>query len=50
MTFDIDFLKAILGLLSIVGGTASGIAALLVEYKDKKLVKLLSGAATHYLG
>jgi hypothetical protein len=36
MTFDIDFLKAILGLLSIVGGTASGIAALLVEYKDKK--------------
>ncbi|HEY7245566.1 MAG TPA: hypothetical protein VH678_16975 [Xanthobacteraceae bacterium] len=36
MTFNLDFLKAILGLLSIVGGTASGIAVLLVDYKDKK--------------
>jgi hypothetical protein len=36
MTFDLEFLKVILGILSILGATASGIAALLVEYKDKK--------------
>jgi hypothetical protein len=33
MTFDLEFLKVILGILSIFGATASG---LLVEYKDKK--------------
>jgi hypothetical protein len=36
MTFDLEFLRVVLGLLSIAGGTASGVAALLVEYKNKK--------------
>ena len=36
MTFDLELLKVILGIVSIFGATASGIAALLVEYKDKK--------------
>src|SRR5262249_17892414 len=36
MTFDLGLLKVILGILSIFGATVSGVAALLVEYKDKK--------------
>src|SRR5262245_25265881 len=36
MTFDLEFLKAILGIASIFGATVSGVAALLVEYKDRK--------------
>jgi len=36
MTFDLELLKVILGILSIFGATVSGVAALLVEYKDKK--------------
>jgi hypothetical protein len=36
MTFDPEFLQTILGILSIFGATASGVMALLVEYKDKK--------------
>ena len=36
MTFDLELLKVILGILSISGATVSGVAALLVEYKDKK--------------
>jgi hypothetical protein len=40
MTFDLEFLRVVLGLISIVGGTASGVAALLVEYKNKKTGKI----------
>src|SRR5262245_20345914 len=36
MTFDLEFLKAVLGIVSIFGATVSGVAALLVEYKDRK--------------
>jgi hypothetical protein len=34
--FDLDLLKAVLGVISILGGTVSGMAALLVDFKDKK--------------
>lgn len=40
MTFDLELLKAILGVFSIVGATASGIAALLVDYRDKTTGKV----------
>ena len=40
MTFDLELLKAILGIISIFAGTAFGVLALLVEYKDKKTGKI----------
>ena len=40
MTFDPAVLKVILSVFSIIGGTASGVAALLVEYKDKETGKI----------
>lgn len=40
MIYDLDFLKTLLGLFSIVGATASGVTALLVDYKNKKTGKI----------
>lgn len=36
MLFDFELLRTVFGLLTIVVGTASGIAALLVDYRDKQ--------------
>jgi hypothetical protein len=35
MSTNFELFKVILGLFSIIGGTVSGVAALLVDYKDK---------------
>ncbi len=40
MPLDFELLKTILGFVSIIGGTVSGVAALLVEYKDKETGKI----------
>jgi hypothetical protein len=40
MTFDLELLKTLLGLFSIIGATASGVAALVVDYKDKETGKI----------
>jgi len=36
VTFDLEFLRTLLGFFSIIGATVSGIAALFVDLKDKK--------------
>jgi len=40
MPSDLELLRVTLGLFSIIGGTLFGIAALLVEYKDKETGKI----------
>jgi hypothetical protein len=40
MSLDFELFKTVLGFMSIVGGTISGVAALLVEYKDKNTGKV----------
>jgi hypothetical protein len=40
MTFDLDLIKTLLGLFSIVGATTSGVAALVIDYKNKETGKI----------
>jgi hypothetical protein len=56
MTFDLEFLKTVISVLSLALGTASGVAALLVEFKDKATGAItkwgryaLSGLAASFL-
>src|SRR5262249_42474697 len=50
MTFDLEFLKAILGVLSIVGATASGVMALLVDFKNRATGKITKWGLCALLG
>jgi hypothetical protein len=50
MLSDFDLVKTILGLLSIVGATASGIAALLVDFRDKATGKITKWGRYAVLG
>jgi hypothetical protein len=50
MSLDFELLKAVLGIFSIVGGTVSGIAALLVDYRDKKTGKITKWGRYALLG
>src|SRR5271168_5401941 len=56
MTFDLDLLKTFLGLFSIAGATTSGVAALVVDYRNKETGKItrwgryaIFGLATSFL-
>jgi hypothetical protein len=50
MTFDVEFIKTIIGVVSLAIGTASGVAALLVEFKDKATNKVTKWGRLHWEG